>query len=66
MRAWGGGGRVVFLHLCLGEVWCVCVEESLGGNCGGVVLWRNVSAHPGLFSEKVMGPVNSRALPIVI
>lgn len=65
MGAWREGGRIAFLHLCLGEAWCG-VEEGLEGNRGGVLLWRKESAPPGLFSEKVTGTVNFRALPIVI
>ena len=32
---------------------------------GGVLFWREASVHHGLFSEKVMDRVNSRALPFV-
>lgn len=53
-------------YVCAWTRSVVCVEEGLGGNCGEVLLWRKVLAHPGLFSEKVMSPVNSRAFPVVI
>lgn len=43
----------------------VCVWRGVLGGVVGVLLWRKASAHPILFSEKVVSPVNSKALPIV-
>ena len=70
MAAWGESERKAIMHLCPGDVWCVCVcvfgaGDSWGNDVWRVLLWRQASVRPGLFSEKVMDQVTSRALPFV-